>query len=802
MDARILEAAIAGLLSTGKHWPVSFQMLSLPPYDHTPDSNLSRVIQLANRLSLGSYNEADDRTHELQQLLSIFSRVRLNHETLPENRYLPIAPLTLSRTAMFATDPAKESITELYEALWHGEKGNAAWTGLVQEAKTLRAGDTPFQQESYLEGLLNVLQRYATCVPSIYGQSVPDVSLYDHGRSVAALVVCLAERSAEEIDAWLNGGSQDKAVALLVGGDISGVQDFLYTLSSRRAAKTLRGRSFYLQLLTEAAARFVLRELRLPYTNIIYSGGGHFYLLAPVKDTSYLNDIQAKVTDKLLRHHGISSYLAMGWAPVPASGFELGQFSTYWREMHAGLTRAKQRRYTELGDQLYERVFAPVSHGGNREKTCAVCGEERADTTGENENAICGLCRSFERLGKDLAQAQFVVLGLCPPQAEVQGEADAVLHEFGLAVSFAKDVTDPVKFSTEPERVVLWALDDPANGKWPLVKGNAPTTTTRRYTVNRVPMVVDAAEADRLNRLLKVFDSNDDDYAHPGLPKTFSHLQEESAGIKRLGVLRMDVDNLGDIFGRGLMEKQNGEDRSLATLARVSALSFRMSLFFEGWVKRLCEQPDYANKIYPVYAGGDDLFLIGPWNLMPMLAKQIADDFAEYVGHNPDVHLSAGMALIHGKYPIYQAADDAKDELDKAKAPEIKNAFAFLGQAWRWGEFGAVVQMFERLKRLVESKTEGGLGGSRAVLQALRQFARDDGEKAEKASRPVWGAWMWRAAYQFVRWEEQAGKGSDLGKALSGIHDDLSQDDYQTLPRWGAAARWAQLIMRERDNNR
>ena len=73
-----------------------------------------------------------------------------------------------------------------------------------------------------------------------------------------------------------------KPVALLIGGDISGIQKFIYTIASKKAAKTLRGRSFYLQLLTEAVLRFVLGELELPYTNVIYAGGGHFFLLAPL----------------------------------------------------------------------------------------------------------------------------------------------------------------------------------------------------------------------------------------------------------------------------------------------------------------------------------------------------------------------------------------------------------------------------------------------------------------------------------------------------------------------------------------
>ncbi|MBM4425645.1 MAG: hypothetical protein FJ031_00255 [Chloroflexi bacterium] len=47
---------------------------------------------------------------------------------------------------------------------------------------------------------------------------------------------------------------------LLIGDDISGIQKFIYTITSKKAAQTLRGRSFYLQLLTEVVMGFVLAD--------------------------------------------------------------------------------------------------------------------------------------------------------------------------------------------------------------------------------------------------------------------------------------------------------------------------------------------------------------------------------------------------------------------------------------------------------------------------------------------------------------------------------------------------------------
>jgi CRISPR-associated protein Csm1 len=60
---------------------------------------------------------------------------------------------------------------------------------------------------------------------------------------------------------------------------------------------------------------------------------------------------------------------------------------------------------------------------------------------------------------------------------------------------------------------------------------------------------------------------------------------------------------------------------------------------------------------------------------MPELALQIRKDFSQYTGFHPGMTLSGGLSFIGGKYPIYQAADDAKDALDEAKNLKGKDGF-------------------------------------------------------------------------------------------------------------------------------
>lgn len=124
-------------------------------------------------------------------------------------------------------------------------------------------------------------------------------------------------------------------------------------------------------------------------------------------------------------------------------------------------------------------------------------------------------------------------------------------------------------------------------------------------------------------------------------PLNFSDLANDSKGLKRMGILRMDVDNLGLIFTKGL-----GKGGSVS---RVTALSRYLTLFFSGYLNTLCQQDKYREKILIVYSGGDDLFVVGAWDKVIELAEEINREFREFTCHNPSFTLSGGIAMTGEK---------------------------------------------------------------------------------------------------------------------------------------------------------
>ncbi len=74
---------------------------------------------------------------------------------------------------------------------------------------------------------------------------------------------------------------RQETAGLLVSGDLSGIQAFIYTIPSAGALKSLRGRSFYLEILMENIADEILARAGMSRSSLLYTGSGHFYLLLP-----------------------------------------------------------------------------------------------------------------------------------------------------------------------------------------------------------------------------------------------------------------------------------------------------------------------------------------------------------------------------------------------------------------------------------------------------------------------------------------------------------------------------------------
>jgi Predicted hydrolase of the HD superfamily (permuted catalytic motifs) len=119
-----------------------------------------------------------------------------------------------------------------------------------------------------------------------------------------------------------------------------------------------------------------------------------------------------------------------------------------------------------------------------------------------------------------------------------------------------------------------------------------------------------------------------------------------------------------------------------------------MDTFFSGWVEHLTSAK-FA-QCYTVFSGGDDLFLVGPWNEILDIAAKIKDDFSRYTG-NPQMTLSAGVFLSRPRFPISRASQEANELLDSAKDAG-RNAVTILGYPMSWDIWKLVESQLAELK--------------------------------------------------------------------------------------------------------
>lgn len=489
-----------------------------------------------------------------------------------------------------------------------------------------------------VNSLLNLLEATTSDISSSTNRSeLVDVSLYDHAKTTAGLAACIYDYfSARGITdyrkALFSGDASQLFYAepmfLLVSCDMSGIQDFIYNISGSGALKQLRARSLYLELMMEHIVDELMERLCLNRANVLYVGGGHAYLLIPntdwVKQT--VNAFCDELKDWFIREHGIDLYAAFAWVECSADdlsnrGDDKRRFSELFRTLSAGLSRAKASRYT--ADDIRRMNFTCETQDTGRE-----CRECHRSTALASHDEICTTCESLRDISAELVRKNvFVVV-----DSTTEGRPKTCSR---LSLPFEKEL-----LLYERQRY----LDERPKA-------------TRVYTKNSWDAGIDLATHIWMGDYTA--DTNDADTNEKGIAayaRCASSL-EKGCGIKRLGVLRADVDNLGAVFASGIPFEK-------ASISRTATLSRLLSLFFKQKINEILEKGAYQLQI--IYSGGDDLFIIGNWSDVLYAALDIRTAFRDFTG-NGVLTISAGIGMFDEKYPIARMASETGALEDAAK---------------------------------------------------------------------------------------------------------------------------------------
>jgi CRISPR-associated protein Csm1 len=176
----------------------------------------------------------------------------------------------------------------------------------------------------------------------------------------------------------------------------------------------------------------------------------------------------------------------------------------------------------------------------------------------------------------------------------------------------------------------------------------------------------------------------------------FSEIAQRSEGAAYLGLLKADLDRLGAIFRRGL--------GGAMSISRLATLSSAIDLFFTGWIGCLADRTAVRlgheeNPFYIMYAGGDDLLLVGPWDATIALAQDLEADLHRFCCGNANLTVSAAVECVKPHLPVRRFARMLATALDRAK--EDRNRIQLFGASVPWRDDANAVDRLVDLGRLL-----------------------------------------------------------------------------------------------------
>lgn len=588
----------------------------------------------------------------------------------------------------------------------------------------------------------------------------PDINLYDHSRSVAAIAVCLyleylygswkGKDNLIRTNDYYNQNLDPPII--LLNGNLSGIQDFIFDIESKKAAQKLKGKSFFVQLLTDIISKYLIEKLELKQANILYNGGGNFFILAPAYSKQNL-DKHLRTIYKFLKNLNI--YLAFGIVDVG-----LGDFKDFSRIFSKVTEISKNDKMQKFRYLLHNELFEPMNQRLKDDDNYIYLTEE--------------LIKSTNFLIKEYNE-NFKVSSYQLPFTELGKAIDYYIEKEGIS----------------NEAIIFNNTDFSKNYKG------------FRFAVKDLPVWNENnkkvfLEINKLNN--DKFDINtEDNKIHIGALISFERLAQMAyfeTGTQKLGVLKMDVDNLGKLFSDGLPE-------DLRSISRIASISRNIKWFFEGYMNTLLQIPEFKDKLYVVFSGGDDFFVVGSWNTVFEFSLKVRKEFDEFVCNHPGITISAALLVVDDKYPVSRFAKIAEDRLHDAKykSPD-KNSVNIFDTVISWNDLIEAKKLKNKLVDLIKN-----YGVTRSLLEKIRKSSRgfekiqNDALKGNVKLMKVW-----RLTYylrDIINKKKSDEKSEQIKKIVNEIVEQYESLVFEALKGnsisikiFPIAARWAELETR------
>lgn len=454
---------------------------------------------------------------------------------------------------------------------------------------------------NYTQSLLHLLEATMSYIPSsTNSKQVVDISLYDHLKLTAAFAGALYQYLKEnnitnyENELLKNERKfKQKNAFMLVAFDISGITEFIYTITSSGAYKQLRSRAFYVAILSEWLSDNLLKRCDLTRANLLFSAMGktYFLLANTAKSKEVISSLEEEFNEFLLQNYSLELQVHFGMRKVSADDLQTGKAQDNYRKLFTDVEQQiADKKLSKLSPSVLQKLNFNTSVDG---RECNVCHNTTNLLVTKNK---CSFCEKLEN------------------------------------------------FSTALQREDNFAIGTDSNGI-PIGKGRYLRILTSEddilpddiiYTKNQFNI------GKQQETYLWVPDYSDLENNEFNL---YAERNWSTKGVKKLGALICGIDDLKWAMLAGFSEQEQGLYMSLS---RGSALMRHINMFLQIYLNKFAEEMGLSGTI--INSNGGQVFIIGAWDSLLEFAFELNKKFVQWTAGK--MTLSMGLGIYPKKTPI------------------------------------------------------------------------------------------------------------------------------------------------------
>ncbi len=491
-----------------------------------------------------------------------------------------------------------------------------------------------------------ILKKFTSFIPSsttfklkTYAPVKANIPLYEHSKETAIFTSVLYKLYEQDNRNIINyykdkSGDLEQNDMLLINGDFFGIQNFIFdSVPSKKASKILRAKSAYIEILTKIIAFYIVDRLELSYQSIISTQAGKFEILGVNNEDTkkILEDVQKKLDSFFIEEYFGETGIGVSFVECSLADFIIkGRYKNSLRKRLAD--EVEKNKFAKL-DLLNTNPILEYDEDINNQNLCELCGKRK-----RIDDNSCKVCKKFIKIGENLSKKEYMSI------SKESGQTNIFQNYF---INFSNDI------SRIDNAVVIYYITNDEK-----FKGYAKWELKSYVAMNEKGV------------------------------KTFEELSKQSVkdgkkehGVEAIMAMKGDVDSMGRFI-------QNSDITN--SFARYNFFSRMVDYFFSVRASVLMKNRD----IYTVFAGGDDIFILGAWDEVIDFARELRKEFIKFA-KGSELSLSVGMTMTKPNKPINFVVQSTEEALENSKEykkeqkedDKEKNAITLFDQTVSWDEY-------------------------------------------------------------------------------------------------------------------